>query len=69
MKGLAVAYIANDTNEHIKSGVYAGQYQLVFITPELLIENKRWRGTLTSSKYAERLRAFVIDEAHCIAKW
>ena len=55
--------------QDFKSRVCGGQYQLVFITPELLVENRYWRRMLTSPTYNIRLKAFVIDEAHCIAKW
>ncbi len=47
----------------------AGHYQLVFFTPELIIDTKKWRKMLSSTIYSERLRGFVVDEAHCVAKW
>ena len=38
------------------------------LTPNMLITNKRWRRVIESDAYAERLKAFVIDEAHCVKK-
>ena len=56
-------------NEAVKQMVSKGIYDLFFFTPELLIKNSRWRKVLSSNIYAKRLRAFIIDEAHCIKKW
>ena len=50
--------------QDFKLRVCGGQYQLVFITPELLLENLYWR----HPQHNISLKAFVIDEAHCIAK-
>ena len=69
-KGLSAAYVTGEPgNEDVKRGVRKGEYQLVFFTPELLINNKRWRKVLGGEIYSNRLRAFVIDEAHRVKKW
>ena len=40
-KGVSAAYVTGEAgNEVVKRGVYCGENQLVFITPELLIDNK-----------------------------
>ena len=46
-----------------------GAYQLIFFTPEMIIGNRKWRKLLEGDVYANRLKAFVIDEAHCVKKW
>ena len=51
------------------SGVFEGKYQLIFFTPELLINKRKWRELLKGAVYESRLRAFVIDEAHTVQKW
>ena len=69
-KGLSSAYVSGEvTDRTILDGVARGLYQLVFFTPEMLITNKRWRRVIESDAYAQRLKAFVIDEAHCVKKW
>ena len=47
----------------------AGKYQVVFISPELLLTEETWRGMLQSPLYKQHLVGFIIDEAHCIIKW
>ena len=68
-KGLSAAYITGDSTEAMKDGVRRGEYQLVYITPELLICNAGWRKMLVEESYTERLVAFVVDEAHTVKKW
>ena len=39
------------------------------MTPELLITGSVWKKMLVGEVYSERLRAFIIDEAHTVKKW
>ena len=69
-KGISAAYVSEQPgNERKKEGVSKGMYQLVFFTPELIVTSKRWRKVLEGELYADRLKAVVIDEAHCVKKW
>ncbi len=68
-RGLSVAAINSNTSEDVKQGVYNGKYSLVFFTPELLLQERRWRELITSSVYMQRIKAFIVDEAHCVKKW
>ena len=63
------ACVSDDTNKEDRMKVLKGDYQLIYFTPEQLILNKTWRKMLLSDVYQTRLRAFVVDEAHCIKKW
>lgn len=67
-KGIS-SHITGESTEEMKDGVRKGEYQLVYITPELLICNAGWRKMLVGEGYAERLQAFVVDEAHTVKKW
>ena len=53
----------------MKSGVLEGKYQLVFISPELLIGREKFQCMCQNEIYTERLVALVIDEAHYVKKW
>ena len=70
-KGLtSICFSAGDTSgSAILSDVSLGKYQLVFFTPEIVLASKKWRRVTEGDVYNERLRAFVIDEAHCVNKW
>ena len=45
------------------------EYQVVFVTPEMILTNTLWRKMLHSSVLSKHLRAFVVDEAHTIVHW
>lgn len=49
--------------------ILRGEVQVLYIGPELLMLNTVWRDMLTTPVYKENLVAFVVDEAHCVAKW
>ena len=67
-KRLSAAYVSGEmTDSVVKGGVARGDYPLVFFTPENDHHNKRGRKVIEDD--AERLKAFVIDEAHCVKKW
>ena len=46
-----------------------GECQLVYISPEQLIGNSKFRTLCQSECYTKKLVALVIDEAHCVKKW
>ena len=69
-KGITTEFVGEaHMNEAINQAVNGGKVQLVFISPENLLHNPRFRGMLTSSVYIENLCAFVVDEAHCVKSW
>ena len=49
--------------------VLRGEVQLVFITPENLMENMKYREMLLSPAYQSGLVALLVDEAHCVKTW
>ena len=54
-------------NREVVSKVLNGQ--LVFISPENLLNNKSYRGMLLSDKYKNKLVGLIVDEAHCVKTW
>ena len=45
--------------------VKKGYYELLFVSPELLLTSSEWRDMLQSTVYKEQLVGIVVDEAHC----
>ena len=41
----------------------------MYISPESLLNNKRYWQMLLSRPYQEKMIAFVVDEAHCVKTW
>ena len=56
-------------DEAVLLDVAEGKYQLVFMSPESLLLNTRWREMLRSTVYRTNLVALAIDEAHLVKKW
>ena len=53
----------------VKDRVLKGEVQLLFLTPETLINNKTFRNMLLFPPYQQNLVALVVDEAHCVKTW
>ena len=50
-------------------GIHDGGSQLIFISPESLLNNVQWRNVLLSEIFQNNLVCVAIDEAHCVPKW
>lgn len=66
-RGLSAVYVG-DVNEKTEENVCLGKFQLIFMSPEMLLNNK-WRDLILSPHYSENLKALIVDEAHCVQKW
>ena len=66
-RNLSVGYVDGDSDEIMKTNVTKGNYSIVFMSPEMLVD--KWRKLFTTKVYQERLVGLVIDEAHCVVKW
>ena len=49
--------------------VLSGDIQLLFISPECILNNQRFRNMLLSQHYKKKLVAVAVDEAHCVKTW
>ena len=58
-----------DDQVGLQDEIQEGRYQFLFLSPELLLTNHKWRDMLTTSVYKQHLVAFIVDEAHCIKSW
>ena len=66
-KGLQTASITAESSPEIKSGVESGNYQIVLISPEQLVD--KWRNLFLKPVYQKQMIALIFDEAHCVAQW
>ena len=67
-KGIKAIHVSMHDEESVLSAM-AGDYELIYISPESLLTDKQWRHHLAGPFIQKNLVAFVIDEAHCIKKW
>ena len=69
-KGINMEFVdeAQEDKKAIEA-VLNGKVQLVYISPENLLENRRYRNMLRSTVYQEKMIGLVVDEAHCIKLW
>lgn len=67
--GIKAAFIGEGQKDSsVKKDVKTGSFQLLFASPECML-SPTWRLLLVSPVYKSKLRALVIDEAHCISQW
>ena len=68
--GLRVEFVGSaQDNERAIEEVLNGTVQLVYISPESILNNKKFRAMLQKEIYQEKLRALAVDEAHCVKLW
>ena len=69
-KSLTVQFVGNaQTDERVVLSVLNGEVQLVYISPESVLQNRRYRNMLSTEIYQQNLKAFIVDEAHCVKFW
>ena len=69
-RGITVEFVGEaQDDENAAMHVLKGEIQLVYISPECILNNKKFRTMLQKNVYQERLVALVVDEAHCIQMW
>lgn len=69
-KGIKAEFVGEaQTDPAVVNRVLRGDLQLLYISPENLLNNKTYHSMLLSSTYTNTLVALAIDEAHCIKTW
>ena len=68
--GMSADYVGETQDDRLAiERIVSGKTQLVFISPEAIINNQRYREMLLSSVYEEKLVAVAIDEAYLVKEW
>ena len=69
-KGIVVDFIGDaQWDEEVIWDAIGGKIQLLYISPESLINNKSFQDMLHSDVYKQNLKALVVDEEHCVKMW
>ena len=69
-RGMTAAFCGSEQRQQsVYQSIRAGQVQLVYVTPEAIVDSSFHRSMLLETVWRENLVAFVIDEAHCIKTW
>ena len=68
--GINAEYVgeAQEDSDAIKR-VLNGCLHLLFISPESILMNPKYRSMLHSVNYKNKLVALAVDEAHCVKTW
>ena len=66
---MRAVFVGDADNDLSVDEICEGKYQLVFMSPESLLTDPKWRDMVQSPIYQEDLVALVVHEAHCVKKW
>ena len=67
--GLKTEFLGEGSDQTASERVLRGETQLIFISPENIVLDSKYRNMLTSSNLVEKIVAVAIDEAHCVKTW
>ena len=69
-KGIRAEFVGEaQVDAAVVNRVLRGNLELLYISPENLLNNRKFRSMLISHNYAENMVALVVDEAHCVKTW
>ena len=70
-KGISAVYIESEKTKSADTiqSILNGRFQIVFTSPEQVLQNLQWREMLRLPVYRKNLMALVVDEAHCVKDW
>ena len=68
--GLSTEFVGEAQDDKMaRRRVLSGDVQLVFISPESILNNVHYRNMLHTPQYKDKLVAVAVDEAHCVKTW
>ncbi|KAJ6469073.1 P-loop containing nucleoside triphosphate hydrolase protein [Mycena vitilis] len=69
LKATAINSANGGCTKPIMEGVVNGTWQIVILSPEMLLSRRFIDGVLRKSEFGARCLSVFIDEAHCISHW
>jgi ATP-dependent DNA helicase RecQ len=61
--------LPNTEISHRTAGALRGDYQLLYLAPERLLQSEFMNGVLPRLQASQGIAMLVIDEAHCVSEW
>ena len=68
-KQIQAVHVTSTLDDITDSDIISGKFAVVYVSPEQLLRQVKWRDLLHSEVFQTNLVGFVIDEAHCVKKW
>lgn len=62
-------YVLTTPDVNVNQRIVAGEWQIVVISPEMLLSRRFIREVLKSAEFAQRILSVVVDEAHVVSHW
>ena len=70
LRGIRAEFVGEaQTDASVIQRVLQGNLDLLYISPENILNNTRYKSMLLSQRYKENMSALVVDEAHCVKTW
>ncbi|KAJ7125752.1 P-loop containing nucleoside triphosphate hydrolase protein [Mycena crocata] len=69
LKATAINSSNGGCTKDIMEKVVAGEWQIVMLSPEMLLSRRFIDGVLRKSAFGSRCLSVFIDEAHCVSHW
>ncbi|KII93221.1 hypothetical protein PLICRDRAFT_171000 [Plicaturopsis crispa FD-325 SS-3] len=69
LKATAVNSSNGGCKPEVLDQIVAGHWQIVLISPEMLVSRRFTRNVLKNAEFAQRILSVVVDEAHVVSHW
>ena len=68
-KGVKATYVRTTISTEEETSIRNGEYQIIYMSPETLVNILGWREMFLSELYQKHLVCIAVDEAHLVDKW
>ncbi|KAI0047481.1 P-loop containing nucleoside triphosphate hydrolase protein [Auriscalpium vulgare] len=65
----STAVNGNTYSDALHKEIKAGKHHVIITSPNMCLQHQQFRALLSSPRFAKRIGAFIVDEAHCITQW